>query len=115
MASSVSKNCAAWMLLMFMTPGPALTPEDVALERGNPEQDAYAFLRQTVAEAMAAGRFRADLEDAELVAQTLWAGTHGVAALEIAKRADGWVPWSPIEARVETMVDALLRGLVRAD
>ena len=35
--------------LMFMTPGKAsLQPEDSRLARGNPEEDAYAFLRATV-------------------------------------------------------------------
>ena len=40
--------------LMFMTPKPALRAADSLISRGNPEQDAYAFLRATVTEAMAA-------------------------------------------------------------
>ena len=41
--------------LMFMTPHPeAMQPEDSRLRRGNPEEDAYAFLKATVAEAIAA-------------------------------------------------------------
>ena len=41
--------------LMFMTPSKAtLGPEGSRLAHGNPEEDAYAFLRATVAEAIAA-------------------------------------------------------------
>ena len=49
--------------LMFMTPHPeAMRPEDSRLTRGNPEEDAYAFLKATVAEAIAAGRLRPELD-----------------------------------------------------
>src|SRR5215470_5000436 len=45
--------------LMFMTPQPAgMRAEDSRIRRGNPEEDAYAFLRATAAEAIAAGRLR---------------------------------------------------------
>ena len=80
--------------LMFMTPHPAaLSPEDSRARRGNPEEDAYAFLRATVAEAIAAGRLRPELADADLVSQMVWAGTHGVVSLHIAKCNDAWVDW----------------------
>ena len=83
--------------------------------KGNPEEDAYAFLRQIVVEALAADAFREDLTDADLIAQTLWAGTHGVVALQIAKSGDHWVPWRAIKKRVDLMVDGLLRGLLRKE
>jgi AcrR family transcriptional regulator len=43
--------------LMFMTPHPPLGDEH-EIERGNPEQDAYAFLKQIVAQAIAEKRLR---------------------------------------------------------
>lgn len=101
--------------LMFMTPHPeALKPEDSRLRRGNPEEDAYAFLKATVAEAIAGGRLRPELGDADLVSQMVWAGTHGVVSLHIAKCKDAWVDWrDPIEtahAQIETMIRGLTRG-----
>src|SRR6516225_5927439 len=69
---------------MFMTPHPPILAVEEALEgKGNPEEDAYEFLRATVKEAMATGAFREELSDSDLVAQTLWAGAHGVVSLHI--------------------------------
>jgi hypothetical protein len=82
-------------------------------ERGNPEVDAYAFLKWAVQQAISAGRLREELNDAELVSQTLWAAVHGVIALNIAKCKDAWVDWRPVQDRAETMLDAIMRGLAR--
>jgi AcrR family transcriptional regulator len=100
--------------LMFMTPHP-YDKEELLVHRGNPEEDAYAFLRATVSEAIAAGRFLPDLDDAELLAQTMWAGMHGVVSLQIAKADDPWVEWRPAQTRAQTMVDTLIRGLLRGE
>lgn len=99
--------------LMFMTPQVNFDPDNTAIESGNPEQDAYAHLRGMVAEAHAAGRFRADLADPDLIAQTLWAGLHGVCSLEIAKKNDCWVDWRDFEVRVKLMQEVLMMGLLR--
>ncbi len=99
---------------MFMTPHPAHEPDEHDREvMGNPEVDAYAFLRWAVQQALAAGCFREELQDAELISQTLWASVHGVVSLNIAKCTDSWVNWSPIEERTQLMLDATLRGLMR--
>lgn len=98
--------------LMFMTPQIACNAGSTDLEPGNPEQDAYAYLKTMVADAHAAGCFRAGLDDPELIAQTLWAGIHGVCALEIAMRCDDWLDWHPFEARLELMQETLMRGLL---
>lgn len=101
--------------LMFMTPHPHHEEEDDRADRhkGNPEEDAYAFLRGAVAEAVAAGRLRPELSDADLVAQTLWAGMHGVVSLQCAKADDPWVNWHDASGRTRTMIDTLIRGMVR--
>ena len=98
--------------LMFMTPHPPLGDEH-EIERGNPEEDAYAFLKSIVGQAIAEGRFRGDVTDVDLAAQTMWAGMHGVIALHIAKCNDHWVDWRPLEARAELMNETLLNGLLR--
>lgn len=101
--------------LMFMTPHPPLGEEEHLIRKGNPEEDAYAFLKGTIAEGVAAGRFRPGLDDPELLAQVMWAGMHGVVSLQIAKCNDDWVDWRPEEERVRLMVETLIRGLVREE
>ena len=99
---------------MFMTPHPPQEPDEKDREiMGNPEVDAYAFLKWAVQQAIDAGRFREELQDAELISQTLWASVHGVIALHIAKGCDPWVDWRPLAQRAQLMLDVTLRGLVR--
>jgi AcrR family transcriptional regulator len=101
---------------MFMTPHPPMEPDAEEREvMGNPELDAYAFLKWAVQQAIDAGRFREELTDAELVSQTLWASVHGVISLNIAKCKDPWVDWRPVQDRAETMLDVTMRGLVRVE
>jgi AcrR family transcriptional regulator len=101
-------------VFMFMTPHPPheLDEEDREIV-GNPEVDAYALLKWAVQQAIDAGRFREELQDAELISQTLWASVHGVISLNIAKCKDPWVEWRPLVQRSEMMLDAMLRGLSR--
>jgi AcrR family transcriptional regulator len=99
---------------MFMTPHPAIEPNEEECEKkGNPELDAYAFLKWAVQQAIDAGRLREGLVDAELVSQTVWAAVHGVISLNIAKCKDAWVDWRPVQDRAETMLDVIMRGLAR--
>jgi AcrR family transcriptional regulator len=99
---------------MFMTPHPPQEPDEVDREMmGNPERDAYAFLKWAVQQAINAGCFADELTDAALISQTLWASVHGVISLHIAKGSDCWVDWRPLRDRSEMMLDITLRGLVR--
>ena len=101
--------------LMFMTTHPEqIKPEDSRLKRGNPEEDAYAFLKGTIDEAIAAGRLRPELSDADLVSQMVWAGIHGVVSLHIAKCNDAWVDWRDPTATAHAQIEVLIRGLARA-
>jgi AcrR family transcriptional regulator len=98
--------------LMFMTPHPAaMKPEGSRWTRGNPEEDAYAFLKATVAEAIEAGRLRPEFRDADLVSQIVWAGTHGVVSLHIAKSEDEWVDWRNATATAHAQIEVMMRGL----
>ena len=100
---------------MFMTTHPPHEPDEIDKEvMGNPEMDAYAFLKSAVQQAIDAGCFRPEITDPEIVSQTLWASVHGVISLEIAKGSDPWVEWRPLKERAEMMLDITLRGLVRA-
>jgi AcrR family transcriptional regulator len=99
---------------MFMVPHPLEAEAELdAQGRGNPEEDAYEFLRATVGEAMKIGAFRDELTDVDLVAQTVWAGVHGVISLQITQKDDPWVPWRSVKKRAETMLDVLFKGILK--
>lgn len=101
--------------LMFMTPHRTAPNERARERKGNPQEDAYAFLRNLVQSALEQGRVRSGVHDVELVAQTIWAALHGVISLEIAMHGnpDRWIRWAPLEERVKLMIDVVLRGLLK--
>lgn len=99
--------------LMFMTPHPQTAPEDMRIEKGNPSQDAYAFLLRSVSEAMEAGRFREELKDPDLLAQTLWASMHGIVALHLDQCSEKWVKWRSPAATAGIVSGPFLDGLLR--
>jgi len=98
--------------LLFMTPHPYRPPDKVMqIRRGNPAEDAYAFLRSTVIECMAGGYFRKEYRDPELVAQLHWASIHGVTSLYIARGDDPWFTWRSPQALAEAMIDIMTAGM----
>jgi AcrR family transcriptional regulator len=99
--------------LMFMTERTPCDPEKSSLQQNSAEQDAYYQLKTVVGEAYAAGCFRADLKNPELIAQTMWAGTHGVCSLQISMSCDKWINWSDISARLQLMQEVMMRGLMK--
>ncbi len=101
--------------MMFMTRRPPVDPAQSDIERGNADQDAYAYLRSVVAEALAAGRFRDEYHDADLVAQIVWSSAHGLVALHLVKEDDHWFNWHPFDEAAEAVLDVSLRGLLKAD
>ncbi|MGB2831635.1 MAG: TetR/AcrR family transcriptional regulator [Methylotenera sp.] len=99
--------------LMFMAEHVKHDPAESSLQQNSAEQDAYFQLKTVVSNVYAAGRFREDLQDVDLIAQTIWAGIHGVCSLEISMACDKWVNWSDISARLQLMQTVLMRGLLR--
>lgn len=100
--------------LMFMTPH-EMAKDESALDRGNPEEDAYAFLKSIIADAIQGDHFDRRFADVELTSQIVWSGVHGVVSLEIAKCNDDWVEWKDVRQRVATMIDVLIAGLTRKE
>jgi len=101
--------------LMFMTPHPvAKCSDERQAIRGNPEQDAYAFLKVTVEESIATGRLKPEFTDPELVSQIVWSGVHGVVSLQIAKRDDDWVAWRDVKMTAHQLIEVMISGLVRS-
>jgi AcrR family transcriptional regulator len=97
--------------MMFLAPPPLPSAATDCEDQGDPYRDGYAFLRQVCTDAIAAGALRHELDDAELVAQTMWAGVHGVVALTLTMADDAWVPWRPVQQRAEALIATLLRGI----
>lgn len=100
--------------MMFMTSHHHEPGEELPAAKGNPDVDAYAFMKASVQRAIDAKLFRSDLKDANLVAQTLWAVAHGVASLQIVKGNDPWIEWASIELRAKTALESAITGM-RAD
>ena len=99
--------------LMFMTAKPMqeLDETDRAIH-GQPDQDAYAFLRQAVREAIEQGRLRPGIKsDADLITQTLWAAVHGVVGIQLTHEKDIWIELRPLKERTRLMVSAIQNGL----
>ncbi len=99
--------------LMFMTPHPPHSPEESVIEVGNRDQDAYAFVLWTAGEAIAQGRLRPELDDAELVAQIVWSAIHGWVSLRMTKCNEPWVDWRPQKRSIEAVIDVSIRGILR--
>jgi hypothetical protein len=103
---------------MFVTVLPAEVQAEAKAEsmhKGNPREDAYAFLKWSIGQAIEMGRFKPEIADVDLVAQMVWGAMHGVVMLHLARSRDQWVEWKPILATAKLTVDTLMHGLVVTD
>jgi len=98
---------------MFMTVRPPPGDgHDVA--KGDPTEDAYAFLRAAVEEVIRSGRFLPEYDDPDQVAQILWGALHGLISLRIAKAHDPWVDFTDVRKTAALARRALFRGLLKS-
>ncbi len=79
----------------------------------DPSFDAYQMLMNVVNNVYQAGYFLPELKEPELIAQTIWAGIHGVCSLEITMGNDQEITWAEINQRVHFMQSTLVRGLLK--
>lgn len=98
---------------MFLVQHPL--PYDDELGKGDPQRNAYAFLKQTADEGLAAGLFRPEYTDAEEIAQICWASAHGLVALQNIKGADSWIEWRDARTSGRRLIDVTLDGLVKPE
>ena len=100
---------------MFMTETRAVTPEESGLDKNNPEENAYAFLLQCVADAINQGRLRPEAcAHQDHVANMLWAAVHGVVSLQMTKKHDHYCDWNDARAIAELTIDTVIRGITEA-
>jgi hypothetical protein len=99
--------------LMFMSMRPNEAEHLAEMGYGNPEQDGYAFLLQTVSEAISQQRSKPEATDAPLLGQAFWASVHGAVVIHLAKFGDPWVEWRSLPQTAEFIIDAMKGGLQR--
>jgi AcrR family transcriptional regulator len=97
---------------LFLMPHP-LPPDDDEVAKGDPQQNAYAFLRHTVQDGLAEGIFRPEYTDADEIAQMCWASAHGLVALQNIKGPDSWIDWRDARTTAHRLIDATMNGLVK--
>jgi AcrR family transcriptional regulator len=98
---------------MFMTAHVDAGP-DSDEQRQDPGQNAYVSLLTLVEQAIAEGALREDLKDPHLVAQSAWAMTHGIAALDVCRRErEAWVDFRPFEVRAASGIRAFVLGIAK--
>jgi AcrR family transcriptional regulator len=96
--------------LMFMTRKP--TEVLTGLRSTDPSEGSYAFLQQTCADAIAAGRIRPEYQDPEELALMAWSTLHGLLSLRIVKQDDDWIRWGDPKTTAARICDALLGGVL---
>ena len=79
----------------------------------SPDEDAYGFLLQTVAEGIGKGLYRPELSDPPELAQVFWGGIHGIISLWFTHCNDPHIVFRDPRETVRTMCDALIRGSLR--
>jgi len=98
--------------LMFMTELPPTPPEEG--ERNDPARNAYVFVRSLIDELMRGGYLRKDLTDVDLVAQTVWAGVHGAAALDlIVPKSESWLDFRARQERFAAALEMVARNMAK--
>ena len=101
--------------LMFMSEVPPEAQKDPGITVGDPTQDAYAFLLQTVRAVIATGRLRPGYADEQAVAQAMWASVHGIVSLHIVHAndlSDQFVQWRAARDVALLMMDAMMAGMM---
>ncbi len=98
---------------MFMTVTPGITKQQVPLNFGNPEEDAYAFLCQTVQAAITEGRVRPEYADVDELAIVLWGTVHGVVSLYFTKKHDDFVDFGDPRRAAYQAMDLVLDGITQ--
>jgi AcrR family transcriptional regulator len=95
--------------LLFLTPGTDAQPgakEPTGI-------DGYRTLHSTIAACISAGRLRPELADVDAVAQTVWAGVHGLASLLIVLGGKPGFRWRDSATLGRMQLDVTLHGILR--
>ncbi len=104
---------------MFITPetssrssSPSAAGTITARPAAKDERSPHDFLHSAVFKALAAGVFKAEYRDVDLITQTIWSGLHGAVSLHQVRAKHPDVSWRPIRELVEMLLECLLNGMV---
>ncbi len=89
-------------------------PKEIVSVPAEKVMSPYEHLRQAIFKAMAAGCFKPEYRDVDLIAQTLWSCLHGIVALHLVRAQHSSITWKPIQNVVELSLESLLNGLATA-
>ncbi|MGE5179559.1 MAG: TetR/AcrR family transcriptional regulator [Bacteroidota bacterium] len=102
-----------FMFMTVMPPNLEFDEQYLAEHRGNPEKDAYAFLRAACAEAIERGLLRPEITDPDQLSQVFWSGVHGIISLHIVKGHEAWLPWRDLRSSALLAMRMMVRGVLR--
>lgn len=88
------------------------SPEDQVVQE-YPAHSTYEFLRVVCEEAIAADRFRPELDDPDEVAQMVWSTLHGLVAIRISRGTDPAIGWKDARRTGLRTCATLIRGMSR--
>lgn len=97
---------------MFLVERPTPGPDQITID---PAEDGYGFLINNLNEAIERGFLRPEFKDPEMLAQIVWSGVHGLAAIHLSAPGKSH-PWMELRDPDETarqLTDVLIRGLLR--
>ena len=89
-------------------PAPHRHEKSLSAEDGNVHP--YQFIRLVVFKAMAAGCFKAEYKDVDLLAQSLWSGLHGIILLHLSRAHHPEVPWRPAHTALDHFLETWWNG-----
>ncbi|MBI2408908.1 MAG: TetR/AcrR family transcriptional regulator [Gemmatimonadetes bacterium] len=97
---------------MFLVERPMPGPDCITID---PTEDGYGFLLANIREAIDRGLLRPEYTDAEMVAQVVWAGVHGLSAIHLhsPERHHPWLDLRDPDETANVLTEVLLRGLLR--
>lgn len=98
---------------LFMTPNLRAVPSEKVATQGNPAEDNYCLLKETVQEGLKAGRFRPELTDPDEICQILIGTVHGCVTNHICREAHPWIEFRPVEQMSRLAMQAVMRGMLR--
>jgi AcrR family transcriptional regulator len=107
--------------LMFMTRKPPEVMTGLFLYsqqagpagQNDPSEGAYAFLRETCADVIAADRVRPEYQDPDELALMAWSAVHGFISLRIVKQDEEFIRWTDSKTSAKRICDAMLEGVLR--
>lgn len=97
-------------LIFMILPKSSSSRSPVHVVTNEAEENIHNIVAKTICDAIQSKQIYSSLRDAELIAQTFFAGIHGVITLGLNNKSER-MNKQPIEERLNLMIELLIRGL----